>query len=250
MNIIELEDVSLIYRTPASPTGTLKEWVIRKATFQHATKLHHALSNVSFAVPAGMSLGVVGNNGAGKSSLLKLIAQVLYPTKGRICVRGDVAAMLELGAGLHPELTGIENIYLSAAILGKSRAEIQASVARIIEFADIGDFIHVPLRMYSTGMMARLAFAVMTAWSSRVLLIDEIMSVGDFSFQARCKQRLSELQKAATSLVVVSHDLGVIREYCSHAIWLQHGKVMRAGLAADVLKDYSESSATKGALVM
>jgi ABC-type polysaccharide/polyol phosphate transport system ATPase subunit len=197
-----------------------------------------ALRDVSLSVDAGEALGIVGRNGAGKSTLLRLVARVMSPTAGRVRVVGQVAPLLELGAGFHPELTGRENVYLNAALLGHARTAVERKLDEIVDFAELGDFIDAPLRTYSSGMSARLGFAVATAWRPDILLVDEVLSVGDEAFKHKCDTRISGYRSRGTTIVLVSHDQAFIREACQRAIWLDHGSVRLAGAASDVSEAY------------
>jgi lipopolysaccharide transport system ATP-binding protein len=200
----------------------------------------YALQDVSFEVRRGEAVGIVGRNGAGKSTLLQLIAGTLQPTTGEIEVRGRVAALLELGAGFNPEFTGRENVFLSGAVLGLSKAEMEARFDSVAAFADIGDFIEQPVKTYSSGMMMRLAFAVNTCVDPEVLIVDEALSVGDAPFQAKCFRRLRQLIDHGVSLLFVSHDLGTVRSICSRALWLKGGRAERWGEAKEVAREYEK----------
>ncbi len=199
-----------------------------------------ALQDVSFEVRRGEAVGIVGRNGAGKSTLLQLIAGTLQPTSGSIEVRGRVAALLELGAGFNPEFTGRENVFLSGAVLGLSKAEMEARFDAVAAFADIGDFIEQPVKTYSSGMMMRLAFAVNTCVDPEILIVDEALSVGDAPFQAKCFRRLRQLIDQGVSLLFVSHDLGTVRSICSRALWLKQGRAEQWGAAKEVALSYEK----------
>lgn len=197
-----------------------------------------ALQGVSFELRRGEAVGVVGRNGAGKSTLLQLIAGTLKPSAGEIAVNGRVAALLELGAGFNPEFTGRENVFLSGAVLGLSKAEMEARFDSVAAFADIGDFIEQPVKTYSSGMMMRLAFAVNTCVDPEILIVDEALSVGDAPFQAKCFRRLRQLIDKGVSLLFVSHDLGTVRSICTRALWLKNGRAEMWGEAKEVAKSY------------
>lgn len=200
----------------------------------------HAIENVDFEVNRGEAVGIVGRNGAGKSTLLQMIAGTLQPTAGTIEVRGRVAALLELGAGFNPEFTGRENVFLSGAVLGLTKAEMEARFDAVAAFADIGDFIEQPVKTYSSGMMMRLAFAVNTCVDPEILIVDEALSVGDAPFQAKCFRRLRQLIDQGVSLLFVSHDLGTVRSICSRALWLKGGRAEMWGEAKVVAKEYEK----------
>jgi lipopolysaccharide transport system ATP-binding protein len=200
-----------------------------------------ALREVGFEVRRGETLGIVGRNGAGKSTLLQLIAGTLKPTEGSVAVRGRVAALLELGSGFNPEFTGRQNVYLNASILGLSRAEIDARIGDILAYADIGEFVDQPVRNYSTGMVMRLAFAVVVHVDADVLIIDEALAVGDAFFMQKCMRYLREFRKRGTMLFV-SHDGGAVTSLCDRAVWLEHGRVQRIGEARTVMDSYLEAA--------
>jgi ABC-type polysaccharide/polyol phosphate transport system ATPase subunit len=198
-----------------------------------------ALKNVSFAIAEGQSLAIVGNNGAGKSTLLGLVAGLAKPDSGTVETRGRIAALLELGSGFHPDLTGRENVKLNASLLGLSRSEFRAAYDAILDFSGIGDFIDEPLRTYSSGMVMRLAFSVAINVNPDILLIDEVLAVGDAGFQAKCFDKIRSFRRAGKALVCVSHGQAMVRELCDQAIWLDHGTLLMSGETGDVLTAYS-----------
>lgn len=198
----------------------------------------HALRDVTFELRQGEAVGIMGRNGAGKSTLLQLIAGTLRPTSGTIEVNGRVAALLELGAGFNPDFSGRENVFLTGAVLGLSRADMESKFDEVAAFADIGEFIDQPVKTYSSGMMMRLAFAVNTCVDPDILIVDEALSVGDAPFQAKCFRRLRQLIDQGVSLLFVSHDLGTVRSICSRALWLKQGRAEMWGEAKDVAKAY------------
>jgi ABC-type polysaccharide/polyol phosphate transport system ATPase subunit len=201
----------------------------------------YALQHVSFEVRNGESLALVGHNGAGKSTLLGLVAGLAQPDSGTVEVQGRIAALLELGSGFHPDLTGRENVKLNASLLGFSRKATQEYFEAIVDFAGIRDFIDEPLRTYSSGMIARLAFAVAVNVDPDILLIDEVLAVGDAAFQTKCFAKIREFRSAGKALVCVSHSIGMIRELCDRAIWLDHGAVVQTGAVDEVLDAYAGS---------
>lgn len=207
-----------------------------------------ALKKISFAVERGESLAVVGHNGAGKSTVLALIAGLAKPDTGRVEIAGRVAALLELGSGFHGDLTGAENVKLNASLLGLSRAETRAAFDAIVDFAGVGDFIHEPLRTYSSGMMMRLAFAVAVNVDPDILLIDEVLAVGDAAFQEKCYDKIREFRKRGKALVCVSHGNAMLTELCDRAIWLDHGELLGSGPVREVLENYTgfRSAVTAG----
>ena len=209
-----------------------------------------ALQDVGFEVKRGEAVGIIGRNGAGKSTLLQLIAGTLQPSAGSIQVQGRVAALLELGAGFNPDFTGRENVFLSAAVLGISKAEMEARFAEVAAFADIGEFIEQPVKTYSSGMMMRLAFAVNTCVDPDILIVDEALSVGDAPFQAKCFRRLRQLISRGVSLLFVSHDLGTVRSICSRALWLKNGRAEMWGEAKAVAREYEKFCWAEQGVVM
>jgi ABC-type polysaccharide/polyol phosphate transport system ATPase subunit len=198
----------------------------------------YAINNINFNVNAGEAFAIIGRNGSGKSTLLQIIAGTLKPTTGSVKITGRVSALLELGSGFNPEFTGIENIYLSAAILGLSRADIELRLDDIISFAEIGDYIHKPVRTYSTGMLMRVAFAVAISVKPDILIIDEALSVGDILFQQKCHHRLKELLKQGVTLLVVTHDCSFVLSLCTRALWLHEGNQMFLGSASECVQRY------------
>lgn len=198
------------------------------------------LRDVSFVLGIGTTIGLIGANGAGKSTVLKLIARILEPNAGKVRISGRVGALLELGSGFHPDLTGRENIYLNGSILGVERSEIAGKLDEIIAFSELERFIDLPVRNYSSGMLVRLGFAVATSFWPEILLVDEVLAVGDQVFQARCLSRIREIQQSGTTVVVVSHDLSVIQRMCQRVLWLEEGGVCADGKADYVINQYLE----------
>jgi ABC-type polysaccharide/polyol phosphate transport system ATPase subunit len=206
-------------------------------------ELFYALRDVSFSVGPGESWALVGQNGAGKSTLLNLATQLCFPSEGTVRINGRVAALLELGAGFHGDLTGTENVRINAALLGLSRKQVNQRFDSIVEFAGVGEFIDEPLRTYSTGMRMRLAFAVAVNVDPDILIIDEVLGVGDQEFFAKCFERIMEFRHSGKALLCVSHGLETLEILCDRALWLEHGSVKRTGPARQVLQAYAESSA-------
>lgn len=197
-----------------------------------------ALRNITFSIPQGQTVGVIGPNGAGKSTLLSLVAGLCPPDEGSVTVNGRVAALLQLGAGFHPDLTGAENLQLNAALLGLSGKQTAQAFDRIVEFSGIGQFIDQPLRTYSSGMTMRLAFSVAVHVEPDILIIDEVLSVGDQAFQAKCMEKILEFKREGKTLLFVSHATGAVQSLCERALWLDHGELVMDGHAADVLVAY------------
>jgi ABC-type polysaccharide/polyol phosphate transport system ATPase subunit len=197
-----------------------------------------ALRDLTFDVQRGEALGVIGHNGAGKSTLLKLLASITAPTEGEIVISGRLSALIELGSGFHPELTGRENVYLSGAILGMTRREISAKFDRIVEFAGVAPFIDVPVKRYSSGMYVRLGFAIAAHLDPDVLLIDEVLAVGDAAFQEQCFSRIQELRRGGTTAVFISHDLDAVERLCDRVLLLEHGRLQTSGAPGEVIRNY------------
>jgi len=235
---ILLDKVSVRYRVPRERVSGIKEYTIRLLQRRLQYEEFWAVKDVSFSVNRGEVFGIVGRNGAGKSTMLKVMARVLQPTNGRVVMYGRVAPLLELGGGFHPELTGRENVYLNMSLLGHSRRQTDSLFDQIVDFSEIRDFIDSPIRTYSTGMVARLGFAVATSMRPDVLLVDEVLSVGDTSFQEKCLARMFSFQESGTTIVIVSHSMATIENFCDRALWLDHGKVQSLGTVSTVIDDY------------
>jgi ABC-type polysaccharide/polyol phosphate transport system ATPase subunit len=235
---IELTGASLAFHLTRDRAGTLKEFAIQTVKRKVKKERLWAVRDVTFKVAPGEVLGVIGPNGAGKSTLMKMVARVLPPTEGRVVVRGLVAPMIELGAGFNPEMTAYENIILYGTLLGRTPGQMQERVASICDWADLNDFIDVPTRSYSSGMLARLGFSVATDTLPEVLVVDEVLSVGDAAFQEKSKHRMIEMIDKGAAVLFVSHDLGTVRELSDRVIWLDHGTVQAIGSADDVVSAY------------
>lgn len=238
--IINLENVSVRYRLPSERIGTLKEYTIRLLQRRVRHRDFWAVHDLSLSINRGEVFGIVGDNGAGKSTLLKVISKVLRPTTGRVRIYGKIAPLLELGAGFHPELSGRENVFLNGALLGYSHEEMTAVFDEVVDFSELSEFIDAPIRTYSSGMYARLGFAVATAHQPEILIVDEILSVGDEAFQRKCTDRITGFRENGATVLMVSHNLGLISEMCDRAAWLDHGKLMKIGTAEEVIEMYRE----------
>lgn len=236
--VIHLEDVAVRYRVPHERYATLKEHAIRRLQRRVQYDDFWALRGVKLEVRRGETVGIIGRNGAGKSTLLKTIARVLRPTRGRVWINGRVAPLLEFGAGFHSELTGRENVFLNGALLGFSRAQMEAKFERIVDFAELWDFIDAPLRTYSSGMTARLGFAVATDVEPEILIVDEILAVGDAAFQQKSAERIQGFRAAGTTILLVSHNLEAVKTMCTRAIWLEQGQIIADGSADAVVHQY------------
>ena len=233
---IRVDDVSKLYKLYDKPSDRLKEslGLTRKKLY----KEHYALHNVSFDVKRGETVGIIGTNGSGKSTILKIITGVLNPSGGHVEIDGRISALLELGAGFNMEYTGIENIYLNGTMIGFSREEIDAKMQDILDFADIGDFVHQPVKTYSSGMFVRLAFAVAINIEPEILIVDEALSVGDVFFQAKCYHKFEEFKKMGKTILFVSHDLGSISKYCDRVVLLNRGKKLAEGTPKEMVSMY------------
>lgn len=237
---IELEHVSKRYRRYAYRNMSLKGRVLDLVHGQRSQYVDFAaLSNVTFSIPHGQTVAIIGRNGAGKSTLLRILARVVEPDTGTLRVDGRVSPLLELGAGFAPELSGRRNVYLYGALLGLARREIEKQFQSIIEFSEIGDFLNSPVKHYSSGMYLRLAFAIAAHLNPEVLLIDEVLAVGDASFQQKCLARINEFRQQGKTIVIVTHMLQHVVDICDRALLLDHGSIIEDGAPADVLTEYS-----------
>jgi ABC-2 type transport system ATP-binding protein len=235
--VIEIEDVTKRFRLYSERNQSLKATIMRGRRAGYEEFL--ALDRVSASVEQGTTVGFIGENGSGKSTLLKCVAKILRPDQGSIRVDGKVSALLELGAGFHPELSGRENVYLNGTILGLSVKELDRRFDDIVGFAGLERFIDSPVKNYSSGMYVRLGFSVAINVDPDILLVDEVLAVGDEQFQARCADKFAELRSQGKTIVLVSHSLGAVRTMCDHVVWLDHGRVRRAGDAAEILDEYT-----------
>ena len=233
---IDVKNVYKSFKLYYDKHTTLKEklvfWKNRKS------EVHEVLDDINVNIKKGESVALIGVNGSGKSTLLKLMTKIIYPTKGEIKINGKLTSLLELGAGFHPDFTGRENIYFNASIFGLTAREIDERVSSIIEFSELGDFIDSPVRTYSSGMYMRLAFSVAINVDAEILLIDEILAVGDQHFQEKCFEKLESLRKSGKTIVIVSHSLGAVENLCDRAIWIHEGRVQRDGKCKDVIEEY------------
>ena len=239
-SIIKLENVSMHFRMDKNKTTSFKEWVVTHLLGKQKFEDFYALSDVSFDVKRGEIIGIIGRNGAGKSTLLKVISGIYKPTKGKVVTAGRVAPMLELGSGFDQELSGHDNIFLNGAILGFSEEFLQAKYNDIVSFSELGEFINMPIKTYSSGMMARLAFAVATVIEPEILIVDEILAVGDAAFQEKSRARMMDMMSGGTTVLFVSHSLDQIREMCDRCVWLEHGEVRMVGETEKVCAAYEQ----------
>ncbi len=234
MNRVELRDVSVRY--PSQRIPTLKEWVVRSRAARPAAV--DALRGVTLSVEAGEAFGIIGSNGAGKSTLLRVIAGIIPPSRGEVVTRGALAPIIELGTGFDGELSGRENVFFNGSLLGRSRAFMKRCEAEIIEFSGLTPHIDAPLRTYSTGMVARLAFAIATTIDAEIVLLDEVLAVGDAAFREKCSERISGFHSNGATIVFVSHDLSSVRDLCSRAAWVEKGEVRAIGATEEVIAAY------------
>ena len=233
---IIVDNVSKRFKVYYDKPNTLKERLV----FWNKTKVnyHQVLKNINIDIKKGETVALIGVNGSGKSTLLKLMTKIIYPTEGKVITNGKLTSLLELGAGFHPDFTGRENIYFNASIFGLSAAEIDARVQDIIDFSELGEYIDTPVRTYSSGMYMRLAFSVAINVDADILLIDEILAVGDQHFQDKCFAKLEELKKSDKTIVIVSHSLGAVKKLCTRGIWIYNGEVRKDGDIKDVIDEY------------
>lgn len=239
--MIDVRNVTMKYRMSNDRVSNLKEYFIKRLKRDLEYEYFTALDNVSFSVKKGEVLGLIGHNGAGKSTILKVISGIVKPTEGSVAVASNVVPMLELGSGFDFDMTGRENIFLNGAILGYSEEFLESKYDEIVEFAEIRQFIDIPLRNYSSGMIARLGFSIATVVEPEILIVDEVLAVGDANFQEKSKNRMMELMGGGTTVLFVSHGLEQIRELCDHVVWMDHGKVKMYGETKKVCDAYENN---------
>lgn len=238
--VIEVKDVSMHFNLMVERVDSIKEYVMKLLKGKLLYNDFVALSHVSFDVHKGEIVGLVGLNGAGKSTLLKIIAGVLKPTEGKVITRGTIAPLIEVGAGFDPELTARENVYLNGAILGHDKKFMDSKFDEIIDFAELRNFVDVPVKNFSSGMYARLGFAIATMVQPDILIVDEVLSVGDYKFQKKCEDRIQTMLDKGVTVVLVSHDISMIEKLCTKVVWLEHGHLKDIGPTAKVCKEYEE----------
>ncbi len=236
--IIDVQHVSMKFNLMEEKVDTLKEYIVKLIKGKLFYNEFVALNDVSFQIEKGDILGIVGFNGAGKSTMLKILAGVLKPTNGKVVVNGSVAPLIEVGAGFDPELTAKENIFLNGAILGHSRKFLQQHFDEIIDFAELRTFVNVPVKNFSSGMYARLGFAIATVVKPDILIVDEVLSVGDYRFQEKCEKRIQEMINGGTTIIIVSHDINMIERLCNKVLWLDHGVKKDFGNAVKICEEY------------
>ncbi len=240
--MIQAKNITVCYRMPHDKIQSIKEYLVAFLKRKLQYDEFYALRDVSFEIKKGEVVGIVGNNGAGKSTLLKVISGILQPAKGTVTLGGNVVPMLELGSGFDLDLTGRENIFLNGAILGYSESFLKEKYDEIVAFSELNEFIDIPVRNYSSGMMMRLAFSIASMVNPDILIVDEILSVGDAAFQQKSLNRMMELMSAGTTVLLVSHSIEQIRGLCDRAIWLDHGKLVDIGTANDICNRYMQAN--------
>ena len=238
--VIQVEDATVRFNIASQRIDNIKEYFVKFFKGELHFKEFLALKNINLEIKKGESWGIVGSNGAGKSTLLRLICGVIAPNSGDVKVNGSISPILELGAGFDPDLTAVENIYLQGALLGHSRAFMQEHFAEIVEFSELAEFLNMPIKNYSTGMQARMAFSVATVVKPEILIVDEVLAVGDAAFQRKCATRIQEMLKDNTTLLLVSHSSAQIELLCEKAIWLRKGEVVMAGSSKEVCAAYAD----------
>ncbi len=240
-HMIEVNNVSMKFNLASEKLDSFKEFVIKTIKHQVTYDEFWALQDVSFSVDKGDALGLIGLNGSGKSTMLKVIAGVLKPTKGNVVVNGTVAPLIELGAGFDADLTARENVFLNGSILGHSRHEMEQHYDDIVDFSELGEFMNVPVKNFSSGMVSRLAFAIATIGTPDILIVDEALSVGDFRFQEKCEQRIQKMIDQGTTILFVSHSIAQVEKLCNKIVWLEHGKIRRKGAVKEICEEYKKS---------
>lgn len=238
--IIDVSQISMTYRLYQEKVDSLKEYFVKIIKQDLQYKEHQALRNISFQVKKGEIMGIVGFNGAGKSTLLKIVAGVMKPTSGNVKVKGYMAPLIELGAGFDENLTGRENIFLYGSLLGHSSRYMREKEESIIQFAELNEFIDVPVKNYSSGMKARLGFSIATCVEPDVLIVDEVLSVGDYKFQQKCHYRMQQLLGGGTTVLFVSHSLSEVEKLCTRIIWLEKGQIKMIGNTSEVLNEFKK----------
>lgn len=236
--VIEAKDVSMVFNINKEKIDSIKEYFIKVMKKQLMYREFTAVENVSFQIRRGEVVGLVGLNGSGKSTMLKIIAGVMKPTKGSVSVKGTIAPLIEVGAGFNPNLSGRENIFLNGYLLGYSKNYINEHMEEIIDFSELGEFIDVPLKNYSSGMKARLGFSIATAVKPEILIVDEVLAVGDFKFQEKCQKRIASMMENNTTVLFVSHAINQVKKLCSRCIWLEKGRVVMDGETEKVCAKY------------
>lgn len=239
--MIDVKNISMRFNLATEKHDTIKEYILKMIKRQLFFNEFYALRDCSFTVHKGESIALIGRNGSGKSTMLKCIAGVMQPTSGGIDVHGSIAPMIELGAGFDYDLTARENIYLNGAVMGHNREYMDEHFENIINFSELHEFVNVPVKNFSSGMIARLGFSIATDVSADILICDEVLSVGDFMFQEKCKERMAEMLEGGTTLLFVSHDIKTVKNLCKRAIWIDHGVIKADGPSAEVCDEYEDA---------
>ena len=239
--MIEVKDATVRFNIASERIDNLKEYFIKLVKKELMFKEFLALKNINFSVKQGEAWGIVGTNGSGKSTLLNLICGILKPYKGSVSINGSIAPLIELGAGFDGDLTARENVFLNGAVLGYSDKFMKEHFDEIIDFAELWDFLDMPIKNYSSGMSARLGFAIATMVRPDILICDEVLSVGDYAFQKKCEKRMNEMREQGTTLLFVSHSIEAVREVCDKVLWINKGEKVMEGLAQDVCEAYMKS---------
>lgn len=238
--VVKVEHVSMKFNLSSEKFDSFKEYFIKSLKKQVSYDEFWALKDVSFEVQKGDSLGLIGLNGSGKSTMLKTIAGVLKPTEGSVAVYGNVAPLIELGAGFDFDLTARENVYLNGALLGYSRKMMDEYYQDIVEFSELSEFMDVPVKNFSSGMVSRLAFAIATIGIPDILIVDEVLSVGDFRFQQKCEKRIRSMMESGTTILFVSHSIEQVKSICNKIVWLEKGRLRKSGNAKEICEEYSK----------
>jgi ABC-2 type transport system ATP-binding protein len=236
MHLIELNNVSKSFRAYNDKCHTLKERILFFS--RHRYELNHVLKQINLKIDAGKTVGIIGQNGSGKSTLLKVINKIIYPDQGEVIVRGKLSGLLELGVGFYSDFSGRENIYYNASIYGLTRKQIDQRLQRIIDFSELGEFIDHYIRTYSLGMYMRLGFSIATNVNAEILLVDEVLAVGDVNFQKKCYEKIDSLRGSGITIILVTHDTDIVERICNRAIWLDHGVIKADGLPRQVVDQY------------
>lgn len=240
--IVDVDNVTIRFNLASEKIDNLKEYFIKLVKHELMFQEFLALKNVNLKVKPGEAWGLIGINGSGKSTLLKTVCGILKPYKGTVTTRGTIAPLIELGAGFDMNMTARENVFLNGTVLGHSRKFMQEHFNEIIDFAELWDFLDVPIKNFSSGMQARLGFAIATMVQPDILVVDEILSVGDYQFQQKCYDRMGKMMEGGTTLLYVSHDVDSVRKLCDHAVWLEHGVVKKTGLVKEVTDEYMSAN--------
>lgn len=240
-SIISVNNVSMVFNLSKEKVDNLKDYVLMLLKGQLLMQPFQALTDINLEIEPGEAVALIGVNGCGKSTLLKIIAGVMHPTKGSVAVRGSIAPLIELGAGFDMDLTARENVFLNGAVLGHNRKFMEDHFNSIIDFAELWDFVDVPVKNFSSGMIARLGFAIATEVKADVLIVDEVLAVGDFRFQEKCQKRMAEMMSGGTTLLFVSHDTSQVRKLCKKALWLKKGHMMQYGNVNEVCDAYENA---------